>query len=325
MFRLFKPLVLAASCALMTAGPAIAATKLIFAHVYEVDSAYHQWAEWAAKEIDKRTEGRVQLENFPAASLGSENDIFQGLSLGTVDITLLGSFYAGQLYGPMSLSSAPYIFRDFDHWLAYRDSDLFEEISNAYEEKTGRHVLGLIYYGARHLTANREIKTPEDMKGMKLRTPNSPMYTLFARSVGANATPIQFAEVYLALQQGVVDGQENPLPTIVFKKFYEVQSHVMLTGHLLDSLVLEMSNIGWNKLDEADRQIVVEVMAEMADKATQDVRKSEIELATSMPEKYGVTLVDIDRGPFMEAMKPLLEGDDMPWTKEQVTRVGEIK
>ncbi|WP_299790585.1 sialic acid TRAP transporter substrate-binding protein SiaP [uncultured Marivita sp.] len=325
MLNRFRSLFLGATAAALAATAAFAQEKLTFAHVYEVDSAYNQWAQWAADEIGKRTDGRVTVENFPAASLGNENDIFQGLSLGTVDITLSGSFYAGQLYPPMSLSSAPYMYRDFDHWLKYSKSDLFEEISSEYTEQSGRHVLGLIYYGARHLTANREINSPEDMAGMKLRVPNSPMFTLFPRSVGANATPIQFAEVYLALQQGVVDGQENPLPTIVFKKFYEVQSHVMLTGHLMDSLVVEMGDPAWQRLSEEDRAIVAEVLGEMADNATQAVRESEMELAQSMPEKYGVTLVEIDRAPFVEAMKPLLEADDLPWTKEHVARVQAIK
>ena len=85
------------------------------------------------------------------------------------------------------------------------------------------------------MTANKEIKKPEDMKGMKLRVPPAPLFLMFTKSVGANATPIAFAEVYLALQQGTVDGQENPLPTIMAKKFYEVQSHIMLTGHITES------------------------------------------------------------------------------------------
>ena len=94
--------------------------------------------------------------------------------------------------------------------------------------------MSLTYYGQRMVTANKEIKKPEDMKGMKLRVPPAPLFLMFTKSVGANATPIAFAEVYLALQQGTVDGQENPLPTIMAKKFYEVQSHIMLTGHITE-------------------------------------------------------------------------------------------
>src|SRR4029078_11849549 len=119
-----------------------------------------------------------------------------------------------------------------DHWKAYRDSKLFLDISQGYEDKTKHKVITLTYYGQRMVTANKEIKKPEDMKGMKLRVPPAPLFLMFTKSVGANATPIAFAEVYLALQQKTVDGQENPLPTIMAKKFYEVQTHIMLTGHI---------------------------------------------------------------------------------------------
>ena len=107
------------------------------------------------------------------------------------------------------------------------------------------------YYGQRHVTANKEINKPDDMKGMKLRVPPAPLFLMFTKSVGANATPIAFAEVYLALQQKTVDGQENPLPTIMAKKFYEVQTHIMLTGHITESL---LTIVGTPCLGEARRR-----------------------------------------------------------------------
>ena len=110
------------------------------------------------------------------------------------------------------------------------------------------------------VTANKEIKKPEDMKGMKLRVPPAPLYLMFAKSVGANATPIAFAEVYLALQQGTVDGQENPLPTIMAKKFYEVQSHIMLTGHITESLLTIVGSHVWSKLSDDDKKVFNEVL-----------------------------------------------------------------
>ena len=148
-----------------------------------------------------------------------------------------GASFAGSIHKPLAITGAPWHLRDFDHWKAYRDSKLFRDIAKGYEDKTKHKVIAILYYGQRHLTANKEIKKPEDMKGMKLRVPPAPLFLMFTKSVGANATPIAFAEVYLALQQGTVDGQENPLPTIMAKKFYEVQSHIMLTGHVTESLV----------------------------------------------------------------------------------------
>ena len=191
--------------------PAQAQTKLKWAHVYEVAEPYHTQAVWAAGEIKKLTNGKYDIEVFAASQLGNENQINEGLGLGTVDIIYTGTSFAGSVYKPLSISGAPFMLRDFDHWKAYRGSKLFRDLAKGYEDKTKHKVITLTYYGERMVTANKEIKKPEDMKGMKLRVPPAPLYLMLAKSVGANATPIAFAEVYLALQQGTVDGQENPL------------------------------------------------------------------------------------------------------------------
>ena len=162
--------------------------------------------------------------------------------------------------------------RDFDHWKAYRDSKLFRDLAKGYEDKTKHKIIALTYYGERMVTANKEIKKPEDMKGMKLRVPPAPLYLMLAKSVGANATPIAFAEVYLALQQGTVDGQENPLPTIMAKKFYEVQSHIMLTGHITESLLTIVGTHVWTKLSDDDKKVFEEVLMQAAAKSSDQIR-----------------------------------------------------
>src|SRR4029077_1827323 len=113
---------------------------------------------------------------------------------------------------PLSITGAPFMLRDFDHWKAYRDGKLFRDIAKGYEDKTKHKVIALTYYGERMVTANKEIKKPEDMKGMKLRVPPAPLYLMLAKSVGANATPPPFAEDYLAPHPVTVAGHENPLP-----------------------------------------------------------------------------------------------------------------
>src|SRR5581483_7714648 len=222
--------ILASALALAALGAASSATqaqtKLKWAHVYETGEPYHTEAVWAAGEIKKRTNGKYEIDVFPASQLGNENQINEALGLGTVDMIYTGVAFAGSIHKPIAITNAPYVLRDFDHWKLYRDSQLFRDIAKGYEDKTKHKVMSLTYYGQRMITANKEIKKPEDMKGMKLRVPPAPLFLMFTKSVGANATPIAFAEVYLALQQGTVDGQENPLPTIMAKKFYEVQSHI---------------------------------------------------------------------------------------------------
>ena len=316
----------AAVVALLAAQPVVCeAEEFTFAHVYEVDSIYHEWALWAADQVAERTEGRHSVEVFPASSLGKENEIFEGLSIGTIDMTYTGSFYASDFHGPMAISSAPYMFRDLDHWKAYRASPMFAEIATGFEAASGHEVLGLTYYGARHVTANQALPDPASMEGIKMRVPNARMYLLFPESVGANPTPIDFSEVYLALQQGVVDAQENPLPTILAKRFYEVQSHIMLTGHLMDSIVTIMSGPAWADLSEEDRRVFSEIYAEAAEGATEDVAQAEARLAEEFETVHGLTVVEVDRAPFREAMRPLLTGGDLPWTPEQVEQVQAIE
>lgn len=293
-----------AAAALAVAGPAAAQTKLKWAHVYEVAEPYHTQALWAADEIKKRTNGRYEIGVFPASQLGNENQINEGLGLGTVDIIYTGVAFAGSIHKPISITNAPYVLRDFDHFTAYRNSQLFREIAKGYEDKTKHKVVALTYYGQRHVTANKAINKPEDMKGMKLRVPPAPLFLMFTKSVGANATPIAFAEVYLALQQGTVDGQENPLPTIMAKKFYEVQSHIILTGHITESLLTIVGSHVWAKMSDADKKVFEEVLNTAATNATKQIRESELKLADEF-RKLGKTVIEPDRAAFRAAAIPL--------------------
>ncbi len=306
-------------------APIAAADTLKFGHVYETTEPYHKWALWAADEIKKRSNGRWDIQVFPSSTLGKEQDLYQGLALGTVDLTYTGSFYAARDYGPMALASAPFMFRDYAHWAKFRDSPFYKEVKGAYTAKTGNPVLALTYYGERHVTSNKPVRTPADMKGMKFRTPDAPMYTLFPRAVGANPTPIAFAEVYLALQNGTVDGQENPLPTILAKKFYEVNKNISLTGHMTDSLITLVSPTVWKKLTPADQKIFSDVFAEAAARCTEDIRASEAQLASDFATKYGANVIKVDRAPFRAAMEPVLKGANLPWTPDQYTKVQAIQ
>ena len=311
--------------ATLLAGASGAAEILKFAHVYETSEPYHKWALWAADEIKKRTGGRYEIQVFPASSLGKEQDLYQGLGLGTIQLTYTGSLYVSRDYGPMALSSAPFMFRDYDHWKAWRESPMFAEIRNTYTAKSGNQVLGLVYYGERQVTANKPVRTPADMKGMKFRTPDSPIYTMFPRAVGANPTPIAFAEVYLALQNGTVDGQENPLPTILAKRFYEVNKNISLTAHMTDSLVILASSATWQKLSPEDRKVFQDVYREAAAKISEDVRAAEAQLVTEFATKYGANVIKVDRKPFQEAMAKTLQAPNLPWTAEQYQKVQAIR
>ena len=312
----------AALLAATTSG--MAQTKLKWAHVYETNEPYHTEALWAAEEIKKRTNGKYEIGVFPASQLGNENQINEGLGLATLDMIYTGVAFAGSIHKPIAITNAPFVLRDFDHWMAYRNSKLFRDIAKGYEDKTRHKVITLTYYGQRMVTANKAITKPEDMKGMKLRVPPAPLFLMFTKSVGANATPIAFAEVYLALQQKTVDGQENPLPTIMAKKFYEVQTHVMLTGHITELLLTIVGSHVWPKLSDAEKKIFEEVLSEAALRATKQIRDSEQKTADEL-RKLGKTVVEVDRAAFRAAALPLHNDGSGGWSQAEYDALQAVK
>ena len=174
------------------------------------------------------------------------------------------------------------------------------------------------------MTSNKPINKPEDMKGLKIRVPDAPLYTMFPRAVGANPTPIAFAEVYLALQNGTVDAQENPLPTIDAKKFYEVQKYIVLTGHITDALLTIVGGPTWNKLSDADKKIFEAVLKEAAARATSQIIEIEAKLGAEF-EKRGKEVVKVDRKPFRDAVVKLHNGPDATWDKATYDKLQALK
>jgi tripartite ATP-independent transporter DctP family solute receptor len=319
-------IVLAASAAALIAATnvGLAQTKLKWAHVYETTEPFHTASVWAAGEINKRTNGRYQIDVYPSSQLGKEADINQGLSLGSVDIIISGSSFAAKSYPPIGVTYYPYTFRDADHLLAYTKSDVFKELAKGYEDKTGHHIVAVTYYGVRHTSSNRPIKTCADMKGLKMRVPDVPAYLAMPRACGANTAPIAFAEVYLALQNGTVEAQENPLTTIEAKKFYEVQKYIVLTGHIVDHLNTIISASLWKKLSEEDRKIFTDVAQEAAAKATAEIKVNEAKLVDFFKQK-GLTVTEINKDEFRDAVLKNVSFESFDYRKSDWDRIQAIK
>jgi tripartite ATP-independent transporter DctP family solute receptor len=318
---------LAAAAALVLASPmssAFAQTKLKWAHVYETSEPYHTESVWAAEEIKKRTAGRYEIQVFPASSLGKETDINQGLTLGTVDMIISGPSFAARSYPRIGVAYYPFIFRDADHLIAYSKSPVFNEMIDGYRAKTGIQILAYTYYGARHTTAQKAFTDCSGMKGMKMRVPDVPAYRAMPESCGANPTPIAFAEVYLALQNGTVDSQENPLPTIEAKKFYEVQKHIMLTGHIVDGLTTQVAPHVWNKLSDADKKIFADVALEAAQRATNQIKKREAELVDEFKKK-GLGVHQVNRQSFIDAVTKAKPVPSLGYDQKDYDRIIAIK
>jgi len=316
---------LAAVAALsLPALPAGAQTKLKWAHVYETSEPFHTQSVWAAQEIAKRTNNRYQIDVYPASQLGKESDINQGLSLGTVDMIISGPSFAARSYPPVGIGYYPYIFRDAAHLLAFAKSDVFKELADGYTDKTGHHMVALTYYGVRQTSTNKPFKTCAEMKGLKIRVPDAPAYLAMPRSCGANTTPIAFAEVYLALQNGTVDAQENPLTTIEAKKFYEVQKHIVLTGHIVDHLATIISKQLWAKLSDEDRKIFTEVAQEAAARASAEIQAKEKELLETFKQK-GLTITEVNKDEFRDAVMKSVSLESLGYRKADYDRIQALK
>ncbi len=310
-----KGLMGAAAMLMASTIAAHAQTALKWAHVYEASEPFHTESVWAAEEIAKRTEGRYKIDVFPASQLGKEADINQGLKLGTVDIIISGSSFASRDYKPIGVTYYPYIFRDPSHLIAYTKSDVFKRLVEGYETASGNHITAVTYYGTRHTTANKEIKTCGDMQGLKIRVPDVPAYLAMPRACGANTSPIAFAEVYLALQNGTVEAQENPLTAIEAKKFYEVQKNIALTGHIVDHLNTVVSGTLWSNLSDEDKKIFSEVMLEAAERATKIVEQREGELV----EKFrgmGISVNDVDKADFEKIVLEKVPFEEYGYNKQ---------
>jgi tripartite ATP-independent transporter DctP family solute receptor len=315
MSRKYAVLASALGALVLSCATASAQTALKWAHVYETSEPFHTESVWAAEEIAKRTDGRYKIDVFPASQLGKESDINQGLTLGTVDIIISGSSFAAREYPPIGVTYYPFTFRNADHLLKYVGSDTYNTLAKGYEDASGHHITATTYYGTRHTTSNRPIEKCADMAGLKMRVPDVPAYLAMPRSCGANTAPIAFAEVYLALQNGTVEAQENPLTTIEAKKFYEVQKHIVLTGHIVDHLNTIVSKSRWASLSDEDKQIFTEVMREAAQRATAKIVAREKELVQFFKDQ-GLTVTEVDLDDFKAAVAEKVTFEEFGYRKE---------
>ena len=282
--------------------PASSQTTLKWAYVYEPAEPHHKGAVKATDLIEQRTGGRYKIQLYPSATLGKESDLNQGLSLGTVDIIISAASFQAQVAKPLGVTYFPFAFRDFDHVQAYAKSDLYKRLGDGYEKATGNRIVALTYAAERHVTSSRPILTPADMKGLKIRVPDAAAYMAFPKALSANPTPIALAEVYTALQSGVVDAQENAFNTIWSKKFHEVQKHIMLTGHVIDVLNTVIGGATWKKLSDADKAIFVAAMQEGSLYASTLIRDEDDKLRQEIVKAGTSTIHAVDKAAFQKAV-----------------------
>jgi TRAP-type transport system periplasmic protein len=234
---------------------AIAATTLRWASVLPANHPQVVMMERVAKQVRDETGGAVEIQTFAAGQLGSSRDLIEATSTGAIQIVDEGAAQFGQFVPQFSILEAPYLWRDDKHMRRVMNSPIIDEMNAQLVPKRQMRVIGATYYGKRHVTSgSKAINTVDDMKGFKLRIPEVDTFRAMAEAWGARPTPLNFSELYLALNQGAVDGQENPLPTIQSGKFFEVQKYLVLTGHIITPRLIVINEAAWQGLSPKERQ-----------------------------------------------------------------------
>lgn len=253
------------------------------------------------KAVKENSQGRLEIQSFPGGQLGSSRDMIEGVANGVQQIVTEGAANFGQWVPSISVVEAPYIWRDAAHLVKAMNGPIGEEMNKQLVEKRGMRILGTTYYGTRHLTTSRkEVKAVADMAGFKLRVPENDVFRAMAESWGAKPTPMNFGELYLALSQNVVDGQENPLPTIQAGKFPEVQKYLVLTGHIITPRLVVITEAFWKGLGAADQKILKDAVDEGIAWQNAEIQKAEASLIDTF-KKAGMTVIEPDVAAFRKA------------------------
>ena len=246
---------LAAAFAASLPRQAMAATTLRWASVLPTNHPQVTMMERVAKQVKEETGGAVDIQIFAAGQLGSSRDLIEATSTGAIQMVDEGAAQFGQFVPQFSILEAPYLWRDEKQMRRVVASPIMDEMSALLVSKRQMRVVGATYYGKRHVTSGtKAINTVADMKGFKLRIPEVDTFRAMAEAWDARPTPLNFSELYLALSQGAVDGQENPLPTIQSGKFFEVQKYLVLTGHIITPRLIVINEAAWQSLTPAQRQ-----------------------------------------------------------------------
>jgi len=259
-------------------------------------------ADVFADEIAKRAGGRFRIEQYPNSALGGEVEMLKAFQLGTVDLAFITGAPLPNFVADVGVFNIPFLFRDVDHAHAVLDGPIGQTYLAKFRDKD---LVGLAWgeNGMRHLTNSRhEIRSPEDLKGLKLRVPQSDVMVAGFKALGADVHQLAFPLLYAALQSGEFDGQENPIATIMASKFYQVQKHLTLSGHVYDPAILFMAVDTFADLSADDKKSFVEA-AKLAGEASRRFAAAAQKDGVAQLAQWGMTVVaDVDRAKFAAAM-----------------------
>ncbi len=307
----------------LVAGAATAAERTFkVSHVFNTDHPVHTGLLKAKELLQQKSGGKFDLQIYPAGTFANYKDAIKAVKMGVLDFCPLDT--AIDYYPESGVMLSPYTFRDYDHWRAFKKSDVYGDLLDNIGEKVGVKQLALYTFGFRHATTKSvKATTPEAFKDLKLRVVNFPPYPEAATVLNAHGTPLPIGDVYMALSSGVADGQENPFTQILTMKFYEVQKYLILTGHMLATSGTIMSKKAWNSLSADEQKVIEEVFQAEADTIDEEVISGEAKLRKILVEEKGMEAIEVDRKPFMARVSLVM--DKYPQFKDLYEKIQAIK
>lgn len=275
------------------------APSLKLAHVYEIHSPTHRYGTAALQQRLEESGTQLKVTIFPAAQLGNEAELLEQLVAGELELAIAGPSFLGMWHPPIGVFDAAYVFRDLDHMLEVAKGPIMAPHWEQLRLKYGVRVLDTWAYGSRHITANRPIRAPADLADFRLRLPGAKIWQESGRALGARPLPVPFGEVYLALQQGIADGQENPIAVIRTMGFQEVQDYLSLTGHIQSSIQILINERTWNRMSIAEQTALQTAIVQLGNEVHRDSLAEEAELLAQWRTDQTMKIVaDVDLAAF---------------------------
>ncbi|MBR0566529.1 TRAP transporter substrate-binding protein [Azoarcus sp. L1K30] len=275
-----------------------------YGHMNPPTSAAGIQANWLAEAIEKHSGGEIKTKVYPSSQLGKLQELAEAVSTGTIALSHNTAAGIGSLYEPFAALDTPYLYRDVDHLMKVVDvnSPVMKKLNEGLVKAAGVRVLYGYYFGTRQLTANKAVYQPSDLAGVKIRAIPFPIYTSAVEGLGAVPVPVDWSEVPTALATGVVSGQENPVNVVLSSKLYEAQSHMMLTGHVMNAQLIVINEKVWQGLSAQQKAAVTKAAEEVRLRATEMVRKSEDDELAKL-KALKMTVIGTGEGLKLDAFK----------------------
>ena len=323
--RLALPMACLAAAALWTAAPALAQETMKMNISIGQNSHYGVAIDTFAKEIEKRTAGRYKIQNFYSGALGAERESIEAVQLGTLDLTMTSTGPVPNFVPEVAILDIPFLFKDYAQARGTLDGPIGQDMLGKFQSK-GIVALAWGENGFRHMTNNkRSVNAPDDLKGLKMRTMENPVHMQAYKAFGIIPTPMAFTEVFTALQQGTVDGQENPLSVISAAKFAQVQKYITLTGHVYSPALLLMNKAKFDKLSAADKQAFAEAAKEAVKANRARIDEDEKRVVAEL-KAQGMTVVEVvDKGKFQTALEPTFVEFGKKFGQDNINKIKNAK